>query len=152
MRANGEGCRRGLRRQAARPAVHARIAFRHAPDPRVTDPPTLHGQTAVLVPVAAEHVPELRRILATPQARARWRDEDASPQWPFDDGSVTRFAVTLGGAVRGMVQYGEEDDSDYRHASIDIFLDPAIHGRGVGRDAVATLAIYLVRTRAHIGS
>jgi hypothetical protein len=24
-------------------------------------------------------------------------------------------------------------------ASIDIFLDPTVHGRGVGRDAVATL-------------
>lgn len=103
----------------------------------------------MLVPVAGEHVRELRRILATPQVRARWRDEGASPRWPFDEESVTRFAVTLGGAVCGMVQYGEEDDPDYRHASIDIFLDPAIHGRGVGRDVVATLAAYLIDARAH---
>jgi aminoglycoside 6'-N-acetyltransferase len=53
------------------------------------------------------------------------------------------------GAVRGMVQYGEEDEPDYRHASIDIFLDPAVHGRGVGRDTVATLARHLVRDRGH---
>jgi RimJ/RimL family protein N-acetyltransferase len=103
----------------------------------------------VLVPVAAEHVPELRRILATPEVRARWRDEDASPRWPFDDPSATRFAVLLDGAVRGMVQYGEEDEPDYRHASIDIFLDPAVHGRGVGRDTVATLARHLVHDRRH---
>jgi len=32
-----------------------------------------------------------------------------------------------------VVQYGEEDDPDYRHASIDNFLDLAVHGRGVGR-------------------
>ncbi len=103
----------------------------------------------VLVPVAADHVPDLRRILRAPEVWARWRDEDASAQWPFDDPSVTRFTVLLDGAVRGLVQYGEEEEPDYRHASIDIFVDPAVHGRGIGRDAVATLARYLVRDRAH---
>lgn len=48
-----------------------------------------------------------------------------------------------------MIQYGEEEEPDYRHASIDIFLDPAVHGRGLGRDAVATLARYLVHHRRH---
>jgi RimJ/RimL family protein N-acetyltransferase len=61
----------------------------------------------------------------------------------------TRFAVLVEGAVRGMVQYSEGDEPDYRHASIDIFLDPAIHGRGVGRDTVATLARYLTHDRGH---
>ena len=51
--------------------------------------------------------------------------------------------------MRGMVQYGEENDPDYRHASIDIFLDPAVHGRVVCRDAVATLARHLFRDRGH---
>ncbi len=115
----------------------------------MTEVPTLAGARVVLVPVTAEHVPELRRILASPKVRARWRDEDASPQWPFDDLSTTRFAVLLEGAVRGMVQYGEADEPDYRHASIDVFLDPAVHGSGVGRDTVATLARYLVHDRGH---
>jgi RimJ/RimL family protein N-acetyltransferase len=115
----------------------------------MTDTSTLRGQGVVLVPVIAEQVPELRRILATPEVRARWRDEAASPQWPFDDRSPVRFAVLVEGTVRGMVQYGEEDEPDYRHASIDVFLDPAVHGRGVGRDAVGTLARHLVRDRGH---
>lgn len=109
----------------------------------------LRGQALLLVPVAAEHVPQLRRILATPEVRARWRDEDASPGWPFDDVSAIRFAVLVEGTVRGMVQYGEEDEPDYRHASIDIFLDPMVHGQGIGRDAVATLARHLVHDRGH---
>lgn len=109
----------------------------------------LPGTRVVLVPVTAEQVPELRRILATPEVRARWRSEGASPLWPFDDPSTARFAVLLEGAVRGMVQYGEEEDPDYRHASIDVFLDPAVHGCGVGRDTVATLARYLVHDRGH---
>lgn len=115
----------------------------------VTGLPTLRGERLVLAPVTADHVPELRRILATPEVRSRWREEDASPQWPFDDPSATRFAVLYNGEVRGMVQYSEENDPDYRHASIDIFLDPPVHGRGVGRDAVATLARHLVHDRGH---
>lgn len=109
----------------------------------------LTGRLAVLVPLQADHVPELRRILLTPEVRSRWGDEAASPLWPWDDPSSTRFAVLLEGAVRGMVQYEEENEPSYRHASIDIFLDPAVHGCGVGRDAVATLARHLVRDRGH---
>jgi aminoglycoside 6'-N-acetyltransferase len=62
-------------------------------------------------------------------------DEAASPHWPFDDPSAIRFAVLFDGAVSGMVQYGEEEEPAYRHASIDIFLDPTVHVRGIGRDA-----------------
>lgn len=111
--------------------------------------PILRGAGMVLVPVTAEHVPELRRILATPQVRRRWRDADAAPEWPFDSPSVVPYTVLVHGTVRGMVQYGEEEERDYRHASIDIFLDPAVHGRGIGRDAVATLARHLVHDRGH---
>lgn len=115
----------------------------------MTEAVVLNGERVVLVPVTAEHVVELRRILATPEVRVRWRDEDASPKWPFDDPSAIRFAVLVEKVVRGMVQYGEEEEPDYRHASIDIFLDPAIHGRGAGRDAVATLARHLVHAQGH---
>lgn len=109
----------------------------------------LRGDLVVLVPVAAGHVPELRRILRTPEVRLRWGGEDASASWPFDDASVARFTVLVDGEVAGMVQYGEEDDPMYRHASLDIFLDPAVHGRGLGRDAIRVLARHLVRDRGH---
>ena len=103
----------------------------------------------MLVPVADMHVAELRRILRTPEVWRRWGDEAASAQWPFDDPSATRFAILVDGAVCGMVQYGQEEEPAYRHASIDIFLDPAVHGRGFGRDAVRTLARHLVTDRHH---
>ncbi len=109
----------------------------------------LVGRRVVLVLVIAEHVPELRRILAAPEVRSRWGDEAASDEWPFDDPSAVRFAVVDDGRVVGMVQYGEEDEPAYRHASIDIFLDPRVHGRGIGRDAVRTLAGHLVHDRRH---
>lgn len=116
-------------------------------NPSSTDP-ELRGKRIVLVPVTAEHAPHLRRILRTREVWLRWGDEAASPSWPFDDPSVTRFAVVLDGAVIGMVQYAEEEPT-YRHASIDVFLDPAVHGRGIGRDAVGTLAHHLVHDRGH---
>jgi RimJ/RimL family protein N-acetyltransferase len=109
----------------------------------------LRGDAVVLVPVTADHVPELRRILHTPQVHARWGDDDAHPDWPFDDPETTRFAVMVDGVVRGLVQYWEETEPAYRHASIDIFLDPQVHGRHFGRDAVRTLARHLVRDRGH---
>jgi RimJ/RimL family protein N-acetyltransferase len=115
----------------------------------VTHRSTLRGVRVVLVPVGPEHVPELRRILRTPAVRSRWRDEAAAPDWPFDDPSATRLAVLAKAELRGMVQYGEEEDPDYRHASIDIFIDPVVHGRGVGRDAIATLAQHLIQDRGH---
>ncbi len=115
----------------------------------MTADPELRGRRVVLVAVTAGHVAELRRILLTPEVHLRWGDEAASRKWPFDDPSSTRFAVVLDGAVVGMVQYDEETEPMYRHASIDIFIDPAAHGKGVGRDAVATLARHLVHDRGH---
>jgi RimJ/RimL family protein N-acetyltransferase len=109
----------------------------------------LSGDHLTLELVTGSHVPELRRILLTPAVRVRWRDEAASPQWPFDDPTSTRYAVVVEGTVRGMVQYVEENEPDYRHASIDIFLDPDVHGRGLGRDAVRALARHLVNDRRH---
>ncbi|HEY9413040.1 MAG TPA: GNAT family protein [Jiangellaceae bacterium] len=109
----------------------------------------LIGRLVVLVPVTAEHVADLQRILRTPEVRARWGDEDVSPRWPLDDPDVVPFAVLDDGEVCGMAQYGEETDPMYRHASIDIFLDPAVHGRGIGRDAVRTLARHLFADRGH---
>lgn len=111
--------------------------------------PELHAERVVLVPVIAAHISDLRRILGTPEVRIRWGDEAASAHWPFDDLSATRFAIVVDEAVRGMVQYSEEEEPAYRHASIDIFLDPLLHGRGLGREAVVTLAQYLVRDRGH---
>jgi RimJ/RimL family protein N-acetyltransferase len=109
----------------------------------------LRGERAVLVPVAVEHVAELRRIRLTPEVRAWWGRDDTAPPWPFNEPGATVFTVLVDSAVRGMIQYGEENEPDYRYASIDVFLDPEIHSQGVGRDAVRTLARYLVDEHGH---
>ncbi|TDV50877.1 GNAT family N-acetyltransferase [Actinophytocola oryzae] len=105
----------------------------------------LEGDLVELVPLTPDHLPDLRRIRRTPEVLARWGE----PEDDGNDDDVTCFTILLDGAVRGMVQYGEEDDPGYRHASIDIYVDPDVHGRGVGRDAVRTLARHLVDDRGH---
>jgi RimJ/RimL family protein N-acetyltransferase len=107
--------------------------------------PVLNGVTVQLTPLTEDHVTELRRIRAAPEVRARWGE--LAEEGPED--GVTCFAIIVDGAVRGLVQYGEEDDPDYRHASIDIYVDPAVHGRGICKDAVRTLARHLVDARGH---
>jgi GNAT superfamily N-acetyltransferase len=87
-----------------------------------------------LRPLAEGDAAELRRIRATPEVE-RWWDavEDDFP-WS-DDPESTRFTIVVDGAVAGLIQYSEELEPKYRHASIDLFLDPALHGRGIGTAA-----------------
>jgi len=107
------------------------------------------GPRVVLERVAERHVAELRRIHTDPAVAAWWRLPDDA--WPTDDEDEVGYAVVLrdGGAVCGYVQYGEETDPDYRCGSIDVFLDPAVHGKGLGREVVAVMAAYLVDERGH---
>jgi aminoglycoside 6'-N-acetyltransferase len=102
----------------------------------------------VLRALIATDAPELRRIRATPEV-ARWwgPPEDEFPLGDEDD--VTRLTVEVDGAVAGMVQFGEELDPKYRHASIDLFLDPALHGRGIGTDVVRRVVRQLIDERGH---
>jgi aminoglycoside 6'-N-acetyltransferase len=47
------------------------------------------------------------------------------------------------------VQYSEEATPMYRHAGIDLFLDPETHDRGIGREVVRRVAEHLVNERGH---
>jgi RimJ/RimL family protein N-acetyltransferase/ketosteroid isomerase-like protein len=109
----------------------------------------LTGEQVTLVPVRGDHVDDLRRIRRTPEVESRWGVETYEPPWPFDDPGATVFSVLVGGVVRGMIQYGEEDEPDYRHATVDLFLDPAVYGQGIGRDAVRTMVRHLFEDRGH---
>jgi aminoglycoside 6'-N-acetyltransferase len=51
--------------------------------------------------------------------------------------------------VAGMIQFHEELTPKYRHAGIDLFLDPALHGRGVGTEAVRQVVRHLMHERGH---
>ena len=48
-----------------------------------------------------------------------------------------------------MVQYGEELEPKYRHASVDIFVAPSHRGQGVCTEAVRQVVHLLIRERGH---
>ena len=101
-----------------------------------------------LYPLEPRHAADLRRIRLEPEV-ARWWDE-LEDDFPLaDEPDVTRFAIEVDGAVAGMVQYAEELEPKYRHASIDIFLSAAFHGRGIGTEAVRRVVRLLIDERGH---
>jgi aminoglycoside 6'-N-acetyltransferase len=107
----------------------------------------LNGDKVLLRPAAAGDVPELAAIRAMPQVFVRWRgtdDLDAEIIGDMNDPGLHLLAIESEGVVVGAIQWAAEEDSDYRHASVDIFVDPAVHGRGIGTDAVRTLCKHLV--------
>jgi RimJ/RimL family protein N-acetyltransferase len=127
--------------------THDRIQTSRSDAPRAGI--TLHGNAVVLRSVVPADVPELVRIARTPEVESRWGYEYLNDDWPFDEPSAAPLVVLVQGRVAGMIQYSEENDPKYRHAAIDIFLDPAVHGRGHGRDAVRALARHLVHDCGH---
>lgn len=102
----------------------------------------------ILRPLEPGDVDELRRIRRAPEVE-RWWDpvEDDFPL--SDEPEVTRFTIEVDGSAVGMVQFGEEDEPKYRHAWIDLFVDPALHGRGLGTEAVRQVAHMLIEERGH---
>ncbi|KUL54461.1 aminoglycoside 6'-acetyltransferase [Streptomyces sp. NRRL F-4489] len=100
----------------------------------------LRGEKVVLRPVAAGEREILDRIVREPEVAA-W--------WSVPEDYEGMLAVVHGNEVIGAVQFSEENDPEFRHAGIDIFLTARRHGQGLGPDAVRTLARWLVRERGH---
>jgi RimJ/RimL family protein N-acetyltransferase len=78
----------------------------------------------------------------------RWWDAPEEG-FPWDEPDSTRFTIVVDGAVAGLVQYWEEREPRYRHAGIDMFLDPALHGRGIATAVVRRVIRLLFEQRGH---
>src|SRR6516165_8340355 len=99
----------------------------------------LQGELVRLRPAATDDVPALAAIRSAPEVRAWWGggdDMEAAVREDLADPGSTPFVIELDGRVVGWIQWSAEEEPDYRHASIDIYVDPAVYGRGVGTDAV----------------
>src|SRR5690349_12976101 len=100
-----------------------------------------------LRPLAEADAAELLRIHRTPEVRRWW--DDPEPGFPWAEPTSTRFTIVVDGRVAGLVQCWEEPEPKYRHAGIDIFLDPELHGQGIGSEAVRRVVRLLVEERGH---
>jgi RimJ/RimL family protein N-acetyltransferase len=100
-----------------------------------------------LRPLAGSDEPELKRIRLEPEVLKWWGPLE--PEFPRDEPESTRWTVQLDGSVVGMVQFWEETEPRYRYATIDVFLDPAVHGRGVGTETLRQVVRHLVAKRGH---
>ena len=90
------------------------------------------------------------------------RSEPAVSRWWNEPESLDDIAADLEGAfgdvvlvvevdgeVAGAIQYYEENERDYRHASIDLYLSERHQRKGFGPEAIQLLAAYLVDGRGH---
>lgn len=113
---------------------------------------TLVGAHVTLRPATEADIPELARIRATQEVLRWWRGGDDMTAAVADDlaqQDVETFVVEHEGRVAGAIQWQAEAEPDYEHANIDIYVDPSLHGRGLGSDAVRTLARHLLTDRGH---
>jgi aminoglycoside 6'-N-acetyltransferase len=114
--------------------------------------PTLQGEVVRLRPVTTTDETRLLEILDHPVVSEWWGEYDLdrvrAELIAPDDGTVV-FAIEADGQVIGLIQYLEEDDPEYRNAAIDISLHPGWHHRGLGADALRTLARHLFTKCGH---
>ncbi|MFD3739639.1 aminoglycoside 6'-N-acetyltransferase [Streptomyces sp. NPDC058629] len=100
----------------------------------------MRGDKVVLRPASGGDGEVLGRIVREPEVAAWW-----SPPEDFEG----MFAIVFEGEVIGAVQFEEETDPEFRRAGIDIFLTARHRGKGLGADAVRTLARWLLHERGH---
>ncbi len=118
---------------------------------QLVDAPTLAGPRVVLRPAIPEDASELSAIRSDPTV-ARWWGE-ATPEDIRADlierDEVVALTITVGDRIAGMIQFAEEEDPDYRHASLDIFIGDAYRGAGIGSEAITLVVSHLIRDLGH---
>lgn len=115
--------------------------------------PTLHGARVTLRPLAEDDVDELAELIGHPEV-ARWwgpeRDLAHHRAGLLEDiADNAAFAIEVDSALAGWLGVYEEDEPDYRHAGLDIFVAPALHGAGLGPEALRVAASWLFGERGH---
>jgi aminoglycoside 6'-N-acetyltransferase len=115
-----------------------------------TEPLRLVGEQVVVRTIETADLRALEAVMDSPGVKFWW--------WDFDIGELTAesrdpdtypLVIEHAGDVVGYIQFSEEVSLQYRFAGIDISLHDDAQGRGLGRDAVRTLARYLIDERGH---
>lgn len=108
--------------------------------------PVLNGERVRLRPLSDGDATALAGIVCSPGVR-EWWGRSGSPEDLRNDGLA--FAIDEGETLVGWLGFFEENDPDYRHASLDLSLAPGAQGRGLGPDALRTAIRWLADERGH---
>jgi aminoglycoside 6'-N-acetyltransferase len=113
--------------------------------------PALHGERVTLRPIRAADADRLLEILQEPEVSRWWGDYDAARlrRDLLQTTDEVVYAIEANGELIGAIQYGEENEPDYRHASVDLFLATDRQGQGLGTEAIRVLARFLFDERGH---
>jgi aminoglycoside 6'-N-acetyltransferase len=112
----------------------------------------IRGRRVTLRPLVPDDAARLAAILATPEVARWWTGYDLArvqAEFMVDEPNVTVYGIDVDSRLVGLIQVTEEPAPDFRHASIDLFLDPAAHGRGLGPDAIRAVARHLIDHDGH---
>ncbi|MBA3875898.1 MAG: GNAT family N-acetyltransferase [Anaerolinea sp.] len=121
------------------------------PSPTSPTSPTLRGPRALLRPIRRDDRAALAAILAEPDV-ARWwihGDLESTVAGLYDEPGSVPLTIEVDGEVAGYIQFSEDIDPDYRHATLDLFLSTAWQGRGLGPEAIRLVARHLFEERGH---
>ena len=112
----------------------------------------IHGNQVTLRTLARDDARPLADILRTPEVARWWTGYDEArvvQEFLADEPDVTVYGIEHDSRLIGLIQVTEEPTPEFRHAAIDLFIDPAFHGRGLGPDAIRAVARHLIRDRGH---
>jgi aminoglycoside 6'-N-acetyltransferase len=115
-------------------------------------PGPLHGPRVTLRRGSRADAEALHTIRRQPGVRRWWRAPEPVDVLAAElsaDGEEVVLVIEVAGEVAGAIQFYEELEPDYRHASIDLYLADPQQGQGLGPEAIAVLAAYLVDERGH---
>lgn len=116
--------------------------------------PTLRGERVVLRPLQDADADVLADVILQPEV-ARWwgsrpHDREHHRLGLLEDAADNAaFAIEVDGELAGWLGVYEEEEPDYRHGGLDIFLAPELHGAGHGPQALRLAARWLIDERGH---
>jgi aminoglycoside 6'-N-acetyltransferase len=115
--------------------------------------PRLRDGRVTLRPLDERDAGALAAIVEHPSVRRWWGSEESDSRSPEgfaeDARDEVAFAIEVDGELAGWLGFHEEDEPDYRHAGLDIFLAPEHQGVQLGQVALRLAAGWLVDERDH---
>jgi aminoglycoside 6'-N-acetyltransferase len=110
----------------------------------------LRTERLLLRPLRDADLEPLLEIVTSPGVREWWGtidDPDHEREGLRNEGNA--FAIEVDGQLGGWLAFNEENEPDFRHASLDIALAPPHQGRGLGPEALGAAIAWLAGDRGH---